>query len=214
MWEPGLAKVNSGHTNWKRAVRSQGWGEYNLGVYYKLSGEGVGDHKDNSNTRCNERLWRAYNLTLLIILVPTISPHHKSNSASPDWQWASGAPSGSSWSKRERQRLILFIYLLPLRLASKASASHSSVAQDRPSPLRFLWWRFRRLLIAWLIHSTCEGQSETPGRGGVPCENLWGSTAHRTPCLWLPPVWPYSAMWGTAHRLGHHNCCKNTQMRQ
>ena len=85
--------------------------------------------------------------------------------------------------------------------------SHSSVAQDLLPLLRFLWLRLKRLLIAWLIHSTCEGQSETPGRGGVPCENLWGSTAHRPPCLWLSCVWLYSAMWGTAHRPGHHNVC-------
>ena len=95
----------------------------------------------------------------------------------------------------------------------QASASHSSVAHDRSLPLRILWWRLRRLLIAWLIHATCEGQSETPGRGGVPCENLWGSTAHRPPCLWLPPVWLYSAMWGTAHQLGHHKIHIKTQVK-
>ena len=33
---------------------------------------------------------------------------------------------------------------------------------------------------------------------------LWGSTAHPTPCLLIAFVWLYSAMWGTAHRLGHH----------
>ena len=33
---------------------------------------------------------------------------------------------------------------------------------------------------------------------------LWGSTAHPTPCLLIAFVWLHSAMWGTAHRLGHH----------
>src|SRR4029434_10648639 len=41
-----------------------------------------------------------------------------------------------------------------------------------------------------------------------PCERsvriLWGSTAHPTPCLLIAFVWLYLAMWGTAHRLGHH----------
>src|SRR4029434_6520375 len=36
---------------------------------------------------------------------------------------------------------------------------------------------------------------------------LWGSTAHPTPCLLIAFVWLCLAMWGTAHRLGHHSVC-------
>ena len=49
MWEPGLAKVNSGYTNWKMSSQKPGCSEYNVEVYYKLSGKGVGDHNDNLN---------------------------------------------------------------------------------------------------------------------------------------------------------------------
>src|SRR4029434_6443310 len=33
LWEPGLARANSGYTNWKRAVRHRCCGEQNLGFY-------------------------------------------------------------------------------------------------------------------------------------------------------------------------------------
>ena len=105
--------------------------------------------------------------------------------------------------ERERQRLILFINAQGRPRASSPETGLQSVwfpllSSQRQSGFRLLWLRLKRLLIAWLIHSTCEGQSETPGRGGVPCENLWGSTAHPTPwlCL-LPRTWRSTLKWST-----------------
>ena len=39
LWEPGLARANSGYTNWKREVRHGSCGKQNLGLLYKLKGE-------------------------------------------------------------------------------------------------------------------------------------------------------------------------------
>ena len=122
LWEPGLAKVNSGHTNWKRAVSSRGCGEYNLGVYYKLSGEGVGDHKDNSNSFTGLAVGVRGSVGLFLV--------------------------------QERETAINPLHLSLTPETGLQSVCFPLLRCSRPSAFRILWLRLKRLLIAWLIHST------------------------------------------------------------
>ena len=136
VWEPGLARVNSGYTNWKKSSQKQG-------LWWK-----GGVHNDNSKSFTGLAVGIRGSVRLFLV------------------------------QERERQRLILFINAQGRPRASSPETGLQSVwfsllSSQRQSGFRLLWLRLKRLLIAWLIHSTCEGQSETPGRGGVPCENQY-----------------------------------------
>ena len=134
----------------KREVRHRSCGEQNLGLLYKLKGE-----KGRGRTKVTQK-------------------------ASPVWPLASGAPSGFSLrQERGRERLLVFSNIYGRPRASYPETVlegvwFSLLCSARQSGFRILWLSLKRLLIAWLIECTWEGQPETPGWGGVPYANPLG----------------------------------------